>query len=228
MHRVNARPQPDLDAQGETMTTEPNRRGRPHQQASEELVRRIVRTAARLFIDQGYAATSIEQVAAAAGSGKKTIYHHFKSKEGLFTEVIDQAAWRLLEAAEAAVSASGVEPTAALKAACRQLFDFVLNPNLIELERILVAEAKRFPSLSAHALNSAKPMRALLKRLLTEAMDAGEMRKEDPHLSTTLLISLFAGEPTKRALFGIEFFASAEAREAYFEGAWQLFARGMR
>ena len=44
----------------------------------------IVEAAARSFFDIGYAATSIEQVAADAGVSKVTIYNHFTDKRGLF------------------------------------------------------------------------------------------------------------------------------------------------
>src|ERR1700758_774136 len=97
------------------MTVDAVRRtGRPDQQASEELVRNIIETAARLFIDQGYAATSIEQIAAAAGSGKQTIYRRFGSKTGIFHEVINLHTKRLVEVAEAAES-THEDPVTALK-----------------------------------------------------------------------------------------------------------------
>ena len=211
------------------MTPHPVRRlGRPDQQASEELVRHIVETATRLFIEHGYPATSIEQIAAAAGSGKQTIYRRFTSKEGLFTAVINQRARRLLEAAGAAACASSADPTAALKAACRALFDFMQTPGSIRLHRILAAEAVRFPNLSEIDPGVRQPFNTLLNRLLTQAMDAGQFRKADPELIRTLLKSLLTGHPVHQAAMGIEPFRSAEDRDGYFEGAWDLFMRGMR
>jgi AcrR family transcriptional regulator len=211
------------------MSADPVRRlGRPDQQASEELVRHIVGVAARLFIAQGYAATSIEQIAAAAGSGKQTIYRRFTSKEGLFTEVINQQGRRLLEVSEAA-RASGAEPIEALKEVGRQLFDFVLAPDTIQLHRIMVAETVRFPELGDYVLNNCmEPFRALLNRLLVEAMDAGQIRRMDPQVAHSLMASVLTGLPSKQALLGREPFASREEREAYFDEAWALFRRGLQ
>jgi AcrR family transcriptional regulator len=210
------------------MSLDPVRRlGRPDQQASEDLVRHIVETATRLFIGQGYAGTSIEQIAAAAGSGKQTIYRRFTSKEGLFTEVINEQCRRLLEVAEAA-GATGPDPVGALKEACRQLFDFVLMPDTVQLHRILVAEVVRFPELPDYVLNNCLgPFKALLKRLLQTAMDAGQIRKVDPDLAHALLTSLLTGFPTQHVLLGRAPFASPDARDAYFEEGWALFIRGM-
>jgi AcrR family transcriptional regulator len=211
------------------MTAHPVRRlGRPDQQASEELVRHIVETATRLFIEHGYPATSIEQIAAAAGSGKQTIYRRFTSKEGLFIAVINQTTRRLLEAAGAAACASGADPTAALKAACREYFDFVQTPDVILLHRILAAEAVRFPKLNEILPECVEPFHTLLNRLITEAMDAGKLRKADSELTRLLLVSLLTGQPVQQATIGIELFGSADERDVYFDEAWDLFMRGMR
>jgi AcrR family transcriptional regulator len=211
------------------MIIHPVRRlGRPDQQASEELVRHIVETATRLFIEHGYPATSIEQIAAAAGSGKQTIYRRFVSKKGLFTAVIHRRVRRLLEVACAAACASAADPTAALKAVCREYFDFMLQPDAVRLHRIMAAEAVRFPNLNEAILECAKPFHTLLNQLLAQAMDMGKLRKTDPERTRYLLTSLLVGQAAHHAVIGMEPFRSAEARDVYFEEAWDLFMRGMR
>ena len=60
--------------------------GRPTDLAKREA---ILRTAGRSFFDAGFAATSIEQVAADAGLSKVTVYNHFGDKRGLFTAAVD-------------------------------------------------------------------------------------------------------------------------------------------
>ena len=55
--------------------------GRPQQREAQALIARILETAARLFKEQGYAATSIEQIASLSGSGKQTIYRRFSTRE---------------------------------------------------------------------------------------------------------------------------------------------------
>src|SRR5579864_56649 len=48
----------------------------------------IREAAARLFLDHGYQGTSMDDIAAAAGVSKQTIYTHFSSKEQLFGELV--------------------------------------------------------------------------------------------------------------------------------------------
>lgn len=59
------------------------------QQQSADTSKKIAGAARQLFIQQGYAATSIEHIADAAGCSKGNIYHHFKSKADLFIYLLD-------------------------------------------------------------------------------------------------------------------------------------------
>jgi AcrR family transcriptional regulator len=49
----------------------------------------IVKAATKLFGRQGYGATSVDDVAAAAGVAKGAVYHHFASKDRLFETVLE-------------------------------------------------------------------------------------------------------------------------------------------
>lgn len=208
------------------MTDTPRRTGRPDQQASEELLHHIVDTAARLFIDQGYAATSIEQIAAAAGSGKQTIYRRFTSKEGLFTAVINRQSERLLDVAQRAET-TRANPLEALEESCRSLYDFVLQPDMVRLHRILIAEVGRFPDLGEYVLeNCLGPFRDLQKRLLEAAMAKGLVRPMELELAMALLGSLITGWPVQKVMLGCEPFAPPLDRDTYFAAAWKLFLKG--
>jgi AcrR family transcriptional regulator len=70
------------------MATQPERR-----QATRTA---ILKAAKRLFGDRGFAATTIDDVAAAARVAKGAVYHHFETKEALFETVFDQTSQQLL------------------------------------------------------------------------------------------------------------------------------------
>ena len=61
-----------------------------HDQYSERLGgrERILASARALFIDKGYLVTSMQDIAEAAGLRKASIYHHFRDKEALFSEIV--------------------------------------------------------------------------------------------------------------------------------------------
>jgi AcrR family transcriptional regulator len=54
--------------------------------------RRIIDQAAKLFIEQGYAATTLDQISTAAGVAVQTVYFHFRNKATVLKEAVDVAA----------------------------------------------------------------------------------------------------------------------------------------
>jgi len=52
---------------------------------------RILAVAQRLFAESGYEATSVNRVAAAAGVSKANVFHHFKTKQDLYMEVLHES-----------------------------------------------------------------------------------------------------------------------------------------
>lgn len=55
----------------------------------EATISAILRAARRLFAENGFAATSMDEIARASGVAKGAVYHHFESKEALFTRVLE-------------------------------------------------------------------------------------------------------------------------------------------
>jgi TetR/AcrR family transcriptional repressor of nem operon len=53
---------------------------------------RLVLESVRLFVEKGYAATSVDEICAAAGATKGAFFHHFSNKEEIGLESIDRYA----------------------------------------------------------------------------------------------------------------------------------------
>ena len=201
--------------------------GRPDAQGSEEVVRRILEIATELFVAQGYPATSIEQVAARAGSGKQTIYRRFGSKEELFVAVLRAKVEELLRSA-ANLPVSEGQPLATLKAATLNLLDFILRPDMISLQRILVAELPRFPTLGDQLMDDCyKVITTQIHGLLTRARDMGQIRFEDIELTHRLLISMVIGWPHQQQLIDRPAFVDQAEKDAYLDGVWSIFLHGV-
>jgi len=103
----------------------------------------ILRGAAAAFSETGFAATSMEAIAAAAGISKLIVYRHFDSKEALYRAVLDDAAGRLAEAfADATRRGDPAEaPALAFLRAARE------DPHGF---RLLWRHAAREPQFAAH------------------------------------------------------------------------------
>lgn len=70
----------------------------PDSRTTNDRAREIARVAARLFATQGYEATGVAEIAAAAGVTKPTLYYHFKSKERLAHALLHEPLNRLADA----------------------------------------------------------------------------------------------------------------------------------
>ena len=63
---------------------------------------RILDVASRLFVERGYAATSVRDIAAELGISNPSLYHHFASKERLLEELLAEPRERIAAALRAA------------------------------------------------------------------------------------------------------------------------------
>jgi len=84
---------------------------------AQERRREILRGAALAFARGGYDATNMDQIARACGLAKGHIYHYFRSKEEIFTEIRADAVSRLIEKLTPIASAAARDPELALRKA---------------------------------------------------------------------------------------------------------------
>ena len=71
---------------------------------SQATINEILFNAANLFLEKGFANTSMNDIAKAAGISKGAIYHHFKSKEEIINAVTDKQAAAVQEIMESWLS----------------------------------------------------------------------------------------------------------------------------
>jgi AcrR family transcriptional regulator len=84
---------------------------------AKERRREILMGAARAFAHGGYDATNMDQIAHECGLAKGHIYHYFRSKEEIFTEIRTDAVNRLIERLAAIAPAAAKDPELALRRA---------------------------------------------------------------------------------------------------------------
>ena len=160
---------------------------------------KILAAAEKAFLDKGYHA-SVDDITVEAGVVRQTLYNHFATKDDLFAEVVKRLGKHLLVALE---SGEGDLRTVLL-AFGRTLRISVLGDKWVALNRMMIAEAERFPSL-AKTLYVAGVGRttAQLAALLEREMVAGRLVSGDPQFAAeTLLVLLVEPERNKR-LFGV-------------------------
>ncbi|MBV9796061.1 MAG: TetR/AcrR family transcriptional regulator [Actinobacteria bacterium] len=143
----------------------------------------ILDTARQMFLERGYDATSLDDVAAVSGVSKTTVYNNFKDKESLFSAVVLAVTERAEQIiADMAATLTGDEPIAErLTAVARALAHGALNPAVVQLRRLAISEALRFPGIVTAYWDRA-PARtlALLTEWFTQLAARGELDTDDP------------------------------------------------
>jgi TetR/AcrR family transcriptional regulator, mexJK operon transcriptional repressor len=166
--------------------------------------RAIVEAAAGLFLDHGYQGTSMDEIAAQAAVSKQTVYKNFSDKEQLFSDIVLGAAARADEFIQALprVLAGTDDLRAGLQALARQYLATVMQPRLLQLRRLIISEAGRFPDL-ARTYYRRVPERVMdaLAAQLGELAGRGLLRVDDPHVAASHLAFLILGLPLDRAMF---------------------------
>jgi AcrR family transcriptional regulator len=114
----------------------------------------ILRTAARLFQQRGYDATSMNDVAAALKLSKGGLYHHFQSKDEILFEIMNHAMELTQERVINPVKAIA-EPMPRLRALIRLHLEVVLSPRDREIT-VMLHENHPLPPALRKRINSRK------------------------------------------------------------------------
>lgn len=213
------------------MTSEPSpvrtRTGRPPKEEAAETSARIIDTAARLFAAQGFAVTSMEQVAAACSAGKDTIYRRFPSKAALFGAVVEHTRVRILKRLEKEIAAAdnAGDAMTRLKRVARWFLTANLDPELLAFRRIALSEGMVFGQ-GRQDQRQNDPIMDRLIVVVCEAQQAGALRDGDPAFLAWHLLHCIVFGPSNDAMLGRTTYASIKAQNRYFDQAWELFLHG--
>ena len=153
---------------------------------------KILDVAEALFAQRGYAGVGLRQVAAAAGLVKSSLFHHFRSKDQLYAEVLGRVLARIRERLDPVLE-SGADPARKLDRWVDALIDALaehpttarlLLRGLFEEDDFRadpVPEAEEVDETIAAILDG-------IQRLLKEGVDAGAFRAVSvPHTVQTLI-----------------------------------------
>ena len=177
----------------------PRRGGRPKREDAAALGDRIVTVATDLFLGQGFGATSIEAVAAAAGVSKRTFYHRFRDKPDVFRAVVRRLIARWSSPFEAELVAAGPLDEMLAKSA-KQILAAALSREALQLYRLLIAEAPRVPELALIINEQSAASGQRLGAFLEREAQAGRLRLDDPGFAAEQFINMVLAAPRRRAL----------------------------
>lgn len=168
--------------------------------------RAILNAAAGVFLQHGYLGASMDEVAARAAVSKQTVYKQFEDKQHLFTEVILGTTAQVVDGLAQAYANTLEEATdvcQAFRDLARHFLDSLLQPDVLRLRRLVIAEADRFPDISAAWFEGAfHRSLVLLGESMTRLAGRGMLRDlADPTLAAYQFAGLVMYKPMNQAMF---------------------------
>ncbi len=141
---------------------------------------RIVETSTELFLENGFAGTSMSAIARACGITKASLYHHFDGKDDLFSACVTHGYTAALDALETLVENAGLTPKEKLTEAIRVLYDITVDSNVGRMSPLIAEVSRMFPSVarSFHA-EYIEPKRILLWKIIEEGVATGDFDPVD-------------------------------------------------
>jgi AcrR family transcriptional regulator len=174
------------------------RRTRRGDQKSEQ----IRSTATELFLRHGYDGVSVDEIVRIAGGSKTNVYNYFGGKEGLFIAIVEGLCEDLL-ASFVTIDVSSLSAAKGLRSLALALLGILLQDRHLALQRLMIAEAARFPALGrAWYRSGPETSRRIIAQFIEHQQRAGRLRRSDPHESATLFHDMISFDLLHRAMVG--------------------------
>lgn len=168
--------------------------------------RAILTAATEVFLQHGYLGASMDEVAARAAVSKQTVYKQFADKEHLFADIVLGTFGQLADDF-ARTYASTLEDATDMRQAfgdlARWFLDTLTQPYIVQLRRLVVAEADRFPAIAAAWFEGAfHRTLVLLGESMARLADRGMLRElVDPTLAAYQFAGLVMYKPMNQLMF---------------------------
>ncbi|MGX1128049.1 TetR/AcrR family transcriptional repressor of mexJK operon [Streptomyces glaucescens] len=186
----------------------------------------ILDAATTVFLNKGYAGTSMDDIAKLAAVSKQTVYKHFADKEKLFAEIVlattDRIDAMVDLVADVPVDAEGLEEN--LTRLARQFLAALTRPQVIQLRRLIIANADAFPELGAAWYEQGfERVLATLAATFQRLTDQGLLKTDDPMLAAHHFAGLLLWIPVNQAMFHGGAQHSEADLDRYAEGGIRAF-----
>ena len=157
---------------------------------SKETIKHIQDTAEELFIEKGFEKTSLQDIIDISGISKGAIFHHFKSKEDIFSSVIDKhynyIAQKMNEELNTKVQElTGKEKLSAL------IESYLTDIDNFTLSKLVATEITSPHIIVTTIQNDAKKLAPLISAVITQGIEDNSLQVKFPEESAQAIVLLF-------------------------------------
>ena len=142
------------------------------------------------FVENGFAATRLEDIAERAGVSKGTLYLYFENKEALFKAVVRENIVPIVERAEHRVDVFTGTSHDLLADVLRVWWTSMSDSRMSGLPKLVLAESSNFPEAARVYFDEVVlRVRALFARVLRRGIERGEFRPVDVEYTVRVVMA---------------------------------------
>src|SRR2546425_382223 len=175
----------------ESAVTQRKRRAKPRwQRRKDERPAELLAAALEVFVEKGFAATKLADVARRAGVTKGTVYLYFDSKEALFKAVVRETIVPVIAQGEALARAFTGSARELVERLVREYWRLVGETALAGIPKLMMAEAATFPELTRFYYDEVVTRgHRLMAGVIERGIKNGEFRPVDVMIAAKLAMS---------------------------------------
>lgn len=186
-------------------------------------VGQVLEGARKIFLRDGFAVASVDDIAREAGVSKATLYSYFPDKHEIFLAML-RAEYARRESEDFAALPLNRKPEVVLMIAAQWMVDFVLSDFGLRLYRICMAEVDRIPGLGREFYEHGPArIRSRVIDYLNVAVERGELRIDDIPLAASQFVHLCKVDLRDELLYGMRRSTKKAERQRVAEGAVRMF-----
>ena len=162
----------------------------PRRRRKEARPAEIVDAALSLFVERGFSATRLDDVAERAGVSKGTVYLYFDSKEALLAEAVGRNIGPLLAEFAQAIGDPGISASSLIERFVRRWWQVLSASPMQGVPKLMVSESGNFPELARHFVDNfiARMQDGVLATVLRKGVASGEFAAMDVDYAVRVLI----------------------------------------
>src|SRR3989475_4329072 len=184
--------------------TQPKRRAKPRwQRRKDARPAELVAAALEVFVEKGFAATKLADVARRAGVTKGTVYLYFDSKEALFKAVVRETIGPVIAKGEAFAQSFTGSARELLEQLVREYCRLVGETAVAAVPKLMMAEAATFPELTRFYYEEVVTRgHRLMAGVIERGIKNGEFRPVNVMVAAKLAMSPLMHAVVARHAFG--------------------------
>jgi TetR/AcrR family transcriptional regulator len=150
----------------------------------------IIQAALEYFVQQGYSATKVDQVAQRAGVTPGTLYVYFENKEALLKAVVHESIGPVFQYADQQLEGYSGTASDLLRTFIREWRERIASGPFSGIPKLIVAEAQNYPDLAKFYIKEVQERgRDFIKHILRYGIQRGEFAVRDLDITARIIMA---------------------------------------